>query len=224
MKISGKQITMARILCELNQKELADHLGIARKTIMRIENEQSPGSSKTIEKIRIFFENQNIVFQGEFGVNKVDRIIKRLKNLEGLKAFYNDVYETMRDAPQKLDINLYNGSPKRLIRWLGQEWYDQHAKRMVKIKDNFIFKGIVKEGEDFLVANQYAEYRWFPEDLFIAKTIYAYGTKLAYFDYRKDELDILIIDQPEFTDSFKILFSIAWDHVATKPAQTGPSS
>ena len=123
----------------------------------------------------------------------------------------------MKNAESQKEINLYNGSPKRLIKWLGQEWYDMHSNRMVKIKEKFTFKGIVKEGENLLVANKFAEYRWFPENLFIEKTIYTYGSKLAYFDYQGYNLDILIIDQAELTDSFKILFNIAWERVAVKP-------
>ena len=220
MKITGKQIAMARILLDLNQKDLADQLDIARKTIMRIENGQSPGSAKTADKIRTYFENHNIVFSGKHGVNKVDQQIKRLQGLEGLKAFYNDVYETIKNAQSPSTINLYNGSPKRLIKWLGEEWYEMHSNRMVEMKDKFTFNGIVKEGETLLVASKFAEYRWFPESLFIEKTIYAYDTKLAYFDYKTDSLNILIIDQAEFTESFNILFNIAWDQVATKPPKS----
>ena len=215
MKITGKQIAMARILLDLSKKDLADALGIARKTIMRIENGQSPGSTKTLETIQIFFENHDIVFKGEFGVNKIKQQITKLQGSEGIKAFYDDVYETVKQHGG--DMCLFNGVPKRLLKWVGQEWYDRHQERMINIKDRFDYRIIVEEGEDVFVAHQFAEYRWFPKDLFNRKTLHSYHTKLAFFDYEGDEVKILLIDQAEFAESFRVLFDIAWDRVAIKP-------
>lgn len=215
MNITPKQIAMARILLDLNQKDLADRLGMARKTIMRIENGQSPGSSTTLEKIKTYFENSGLEFIKPNGVRESTNKIVKLSGQDGIRAFFDGVYETAKEKSG--DICLFNGVPNLLTKWLGQDWYDSHAKRMSVFKHNFNFKIIVNEGEKNFIANEFAEYRWFPNHLFNEKTLYCHGTKLAFFDFEDDDLQIFVIDQPKFADSFRVLFNIAWDRVAIKP-------
>ena len=220
MRISGKQIAMARILLDLSQKELADKLGIARKTVMRIENGQSPGNSKTNESLRLFFENNGLEFFEGNGVRESTNIIQKLSGRAGIKAFFDMVYEAAKSGHN--DICLFNGVPERLMHWLGEEYYENHKNRMLKIQDQYKYKIIVKDNDFQFIANGFAEYRWFPEKLFNDKTLHSFGSKLAFFDFDNDDVKIMIIDQPVFAESFRILFNIAWNNVAVKPpTQTG---
>lgn len=215
MQITGKQIAMARILLDLSQKDLADKLGIARKTIMRIENEQSPGSTKTLDTIQTFFENKQLEFFESNGVRESTNPITKLSGKDGIRQFFDMVYEAAQN--DGADICLFNGMPARLIQWLGKEWYDNHIQRMNNIKNNYEYKIMVKHGDYELIGKQFAEYRWFPEKLFNEKTLHSFGSKIAFFDFDEGEVKIMIINQPVFAESFRILFNIAWEHVAIKP-------
>lgn len=225
MKISAKQIAMARILLDLNQKDLADKLGIARKTIMRIENEQSPGSAKTRETIQIFFENNGLEFLDNNGVRESTNIIQKLSGQEGIRAFYDMVYEAAKEGCD--EICLFNGVPERLMHLLGKEYYTNHIKRMSQIQNQYQYKyKIIIRNKDYqFIGNAFAEYRWFPAELYNNKTMQSFGSKLAFFDFDNDSVEILIIDQPIFAESFRILFNIAWERVAIKPPpNTGEQS
>jgi hypothetical protein len=112
------------------------------------------------------------------------------------------------------EICLFNGVPDALVRWLGQEFYATHAARMAKIKARFNFRVIIEEQDANLIGASFVRYRWFPRDLFRDRTIYVYGGKVGILSFRDDDVQVVVVDQPEFAESQRILFDIAWNTVA----------
>ena len=218
MKISGKQIAMARILVDLSQKELADKLGIARKTIMRIENGQSPGSTSTTEKIQLFFENNGLEFLNNDGVQRSSQPIRTLKGSEGLKTFLDEVYEYASENGGT--FYLHNAQPQYWYDHLSKEWYEYHAKRMTAIKEKIDFRIITEEGNTLFISSSFAEYRWFPKDLFADQPIYSYADKIAFTNFDDDNVVVSIFTNEKFAKGFQSLFNIAWDQVAIKIPKT----
>ena len=212
-----EQIRAARALLDWSQSDLADHSGLSQTGIARIENGTNQPNSRTLQKIEAAFESAQIEFLGSSGLRKKSGEIRVLRGQEGFRLFMDDVYEKARDIGG--EISLFNGIPKNFHKFLGKEWYENHSKRMSEIKDRFTFRIIVKEGEELLIANTFAEYRWFPEGLFREKTFYAYGNSLAFMSFTDDDVEIRILPQSEFADSFRVLFNIAWDHVALIPSK-----
>lgn len=92
-----------------------------------------------------------------------------------------------------------------------------HADRMDKISKDFDFKIIVQEGDQQFIARSFAQYRWFPKDRFNDRTLYCYGDKLAFLNFSKDDVKIMVMNQAEIASSFRELFKIAWDNVAILP-------
>ena len=213
MPITAKQIAMARILLDLSQKDLANKLGMARKTVMRLENNQSPGSTKTMDKIQTYFENNGLEFLTNNGVQESKEQVKILNGKEGLRALFDELYYTARDKGGTLC--LFNGMPSKLHEWLGDEWYKMHIARMEKIKNNFRYNIIVKKGEPSLPASNYATYKFFPEKLFNEKTIYVLGDAVFFRDQNDTSLKHIRLEQPEIANSIRILFDIAWHKAAT---------
>lgn len=222
MKISAKQIAMARILLDLNQKDLADKLGIARKTIMRIENEQSPGSAKTIETIQIFFENNGLIFSQGDGVRRLTNEIRTLKGKDGLKIFLDETYEYLKKYGGK--ACLHNAKPNYWYDWLGTKWYNDHVERMENIKNKIDFRITSEQQNNLFISQKFAEYRWFPEEYFSDQPIYSYNDIIAFVNF-EDELTISILKNEKFAKGFQALFNIAWERVAIKPPpNTGEQS
>ena len=216
MPITGKQIIMARVLLDLSQKDLADKLNITRKTIMRVENNQSPGSTRTMDKIQTYFENNGLEFIEGDGVKRQTGEIRTLQGTDGFKTLLDEVYEAAKDLGG--DICLYNAKPKNWIKWVGHEWYyNHHVPRMNKYKNKINFKTTVMEGDQNYIGNSFAEYRWFPAKLWNEHSFYAYGNKLAFMNFNNENVKILILDQKEFADGFRTLFNNAWDRIAIKP-------
>ncbi len=210
-----EQIRAARALLGWSQGDLAEKSGLSQTGIARIENGTNQPNSRTLQKINSAFENADIEFLGESGLRKKTGEIKVLRGQEGFRAFMDDVYEKASTIGG--EIALFNGIPALFYKFLGEEWYRNHSERMEEIKDNFTFKIIVREAEDLFIASSFAEYRWFPDRLFHEQTFYAYGNSLAFMSFTEDDVEIRILPQTEFADSFRVLFNIAWDHVAIVP-------
>ena len=212
-----EQIRAARALLDWSQSDLAEHSGLSQTGIARIENGTNQPNSRTLAKIEAAFEKADIEFLGTSGVRKMSGEIKVLRGREGFRSFMDDVYEKARDLGG--EISLFNGMPKLFNKLLGEDWYQMHARRMDEVKGNYNFRIMVKEGEELFIAGDFAQYRWFPGNLFREKTFYAYGNTLAFMSFSEDDVEIRMITQADFADSFRVLFNIAWDHVAMVPEQ-----
>jgi transcriptional regulator with XRE-family HTH domain len=213
------QIRAARALLDWSQADLADYAGLSQTGIARIENGTNKPNSSTLDKIKNAFDHADIEFIAESGVRKRTGEIRTYKGQDGFRTFMDDVYETAKTVGG--DICLFNGMPKYFHQYLGTDWYAQHAKRMNEIRDNYKLKITVKEGEDLLIASEFAEYRHFPANLFKEKTFYSYGEKLAIMSFDTESVTIKVLSEPEISASFQILFDIAWDNVAYKNKNTG---
>jgi DNA-binding XRE family transcriptional regulator len=64
------QIRAARAWIGLSQEELADEAGVARRTVIRLENSDEPRSERIMEKLRSALEKHGIefLFEGPHGV------------------------------------------------------------------------------------------------------------------------------------------------------------
>lgn len=218
MSITTAQIRGARGILDWSQADLSERTGISATSIGSIENGQSTPRASTLETIRRAFENGGIEFIGLDGVRLKQDNIKVFEGQEGIRAFFDDVYEQTKATGK--DICLFNGVPEKLIEWLGEEWYQKHAKRMGELETPFGCKIIVEQGETHFIANTFAEYRWFPSESFNQRTIYCYGNCIAFLNFKKNNVHIVSMDQADIVDSFRVLFDIAWDNVAAKPGES----
>ena len=209
-----EQIRAARALLGWSQHDLADKADLSQTGIARIENGTNQPNSKTITKIETAFDAADVEFLGSNGVQKRSDHIRTIKGSEGFKQLLDEVYEAVKNGDH--NVCLFNGVPPMFAKWLGEDWYAMHAKRMTDLKAGIVLKIIIEEGETNLIASNFAEYRWFTKSLFSDKTFYAYGDKLAFMHFKEDDLTIQIMDQHEFSESFRVLFNIAWEQVATE--------
>lgn len=217
MSITTAQIRGARGILNWSQQDLAQRTGISATSIGSIENGQTTPRSSTLETIKNTFERNGIEFLGLQGVRERDTTIQNYEGTPGIQAFFNDVYETAKTKGG--EICLFNGVPINLLHWLGHDFYKMHAERMDKIKDNFNFKIIIEDGDDAYIAGSFATYKWFPKNRFNEKTLYCFGDKLAFLDFTKDNVRILVMQQPDIASSFRELFKIAWENVAYVPQE-----
>ncbi len=216
MSITTAQIRGARGILSWSQQDLAQRTGISATSIGSIENNQTTPRASTLEIIRNTLERNGIEFLGLDGVRIRDTYMTTYEGGSGMKAFFDDVYETVKKSGG--EIALFNGVPNKLIEWLGNDFYKMHIARMDAMKKTFTFKIIIEEGDTNHIARSFAEYRWFPKDRFNEKTFYCYGDKLAFLNFYKDNVKIIVMQQDEIANSFKQLFDIAWDNVAMIPS------
>ena len=213
-----EQIRAGRALLDWSQSDLADHAGLSQTGIARIENGTNQPNTKTLQKILEAFDSSDIEFIGNSGVKKRTGEVKTLTGEKGFKAFMDDVYETLKNGGEMCVSNV---DEQNWIKWMGKEAYDAHSIRMHELGDQISSRILVKEGDTFFIASDFAHYKWFPEELFNEQSFYAYADKLALVNFEQDTVKIMILNQKEFSESFKVLFDIAWKTVAKDPLELG---
>ena len=211
--ITPTQMRAARAMLDVSQGHVADFLGIAANTLSKIESGQSDVSVSRNAEIQRFYEREGIAFVENEGVKWNTNQIITYEGQTGIREFFDDVYEEASDG---CEINLFNGVPHLLVKWLGEDFYKMHADRMAPLKNKIDFKIIVEDAVTNFIASGFAEYRWFPKEMFSDRTIYIYGGKVGFFTFTEDDVSIRVFDNAELATSMKVLFGIAWDKVAQK--------
>lgn len=211
--ITIRQIDAALGLLGLSRKEFAAEIGINTSTFNSYFTGKAAIPSSRLGEIQKWFEGAGIVFTEQGGVNPNTSDIVTFEGKHGFQAFMDDVYETARKHGG--DIYLFNSRPRLWHEWLGEDWYAMHSDRMKKLGERVNVRIIVEEGDDFLILSS-AKHKWFPKGLYKNKIFYVYGPKLAFLDFKDDAVRIIVIDQGEFADIFRVLYRVAWDYVATE--------
>lgn len=205
-----------------SQADLSERTGISATSIGSIENNQSTPRASTLSTIRKAFEDSGIEFLGLDGVRMKSEHLIKLSGSEGFSDFLDDVYFTAiangtAEAPCK--VYLSNVVHENWTKWMGEEKWKNHAQRMTKDKAVMDVRIIVKEGDWNFPASDYAEYKWFPEEVFNDKSFYSYHNKLAFLNFNDDDVEIIIIRHADFAEGYRNLFEMAWKHGAIDPHQ-----
>lgn len=213
--ITTAQIRGARGILNWSQGDLSDRTDISATSIGSIENGLTQARASTLEVIQTAFERAGIEFIGMDGVRKRNDFIWTHTGASGLRDFMDHVYETAKTYGG--EIVLFNAKPANWIKWLGEDWMTMHSKRMQDISSKITYRIATKEGEKQFISQNFAEYRWFPQDLLSDRAMYAYGDFLAFVNFEDTTVSVIVLKQAEFSHSFKVLFNIAWENVSTFP-------
>ena len=216
MSITTAQIRGARGILNWSQQDLAQRTGISATSIGSIENGQTTPRASTLETIRSTFERNGIEFLGLDGVKQQNDFIKTYTGTPGFRDFMDHLYETAKSYGG--EIVLFNANPINWYKWLGEEWFAAHSKRMQELGDKISMKITAKKGENLFISRDFAQYKWFPDELFSDRALYAYGDNLGFVNFDKNNVSVVVLKQADFSNAFRVLFNIAWENVATQPA------
>ena len=213
--ITTAQIRGARGILNWSQGDLSDRTDISATSIGSIENGLTQPRASTLEVIQTAFERAGIEFIGLDGVRKSNDSIKTHTGASGLSDFMDHLYEVAKTFGG--EIVLFNAKPSNWIKWLGDDWMVMHSKRMQTLEGKINYKIAIKEGEKQFISKDFAEYRWFPQNLLSDRAMYAYGNYLAFVNFEENAVSVVVLNQAEFSQAFRVLFNIAWENVATVP-------
>ena len=214
--LTPAQCRAARALLDWSQPDLAERCGMHVQTISAFENETGTPTKRTLSRITDTLEAGGIELMSDDGVKRKRDTITRYSDREGFEVFMHDVYETIKSEGGEVCVS--NVNETLYYDLLGAEFTDFHVARMnalIKERD-FNFKIIIKSDDDFTPASGYAEYRSIDKKFFGERCFYAYGEKLALISFSKDTHSIVVLNDKEFTDSYRIIFNIMWEKVGQK--------
>jgi len=215
MTITMAQIRCARGLLDWSQAELSRRTDISTTSIGNIESGNTQARESTLQVIRNVFERAGIDFIGMDGVRLQTEFMRSYSGTQGFKDFLDNLYETVKNTGG--DVLLFNAFPENWIKWLGEEWFSMHSKRMADLGGKIRMKITSRPGETKFISKDFAEYRWFPEDLFSKRCLYVYAENLAFVNFDDNNVSVVVLEQSDFAKAFGVLFNIAWDKVAVVP-------
>lgn len=213
MSITTAQIRGARGLLNWSQSELSERTGISGTSIGAIENGTTQPRESTLNAIQKSFEDAGIEFIGSEGIRKKSLHVDILKDTEGFKKFSKQVHEAVQTDNREV-LQAYVDDSK-FAEWLGDEAVS-HVE-VIQSSPNKKFKILQKEGDAYFPAKSYAEYRWIPEEQFLAVPFMVFGDKFAIILYEPDPT-IIVMNYPVLAEAYRLQFSIIWEQAIQPPA------
>lgn len=208
MTITAAQIRGARGVLNWTQGDLAERTEISATSIGSIENGSTQPRESTLALIQKAFEDGGIEFTGKDGVRRRSSEIKVYTGKVSFWSFYDDIYETVKNTDGEILVS--NVDERDFEKWLGEK-KTEHFNRMKTLKGKISYKILVREGDTFFFASDYAEYRWISKEYFSSVPFYVYGNKLAMLLFG-DEPTVIVIDYPAVAAAYRSQFEALWDH------------
>ena len=208
MSITNRQISAATSLLGLYTKQISEYTGISERQLSAYNTGKSNLSQDNINKLTQFFDNRGLIFTAQGGVDfRPPEVVRVLSGQDGFRALMDDVYRTATNEGGRIEI--LNGSPSLFTQHLGAEWYEMHAKRMLKTKNNIQFRIVAKKGET-PIASAFAQYRWMNEGEFYNQSVYIYGNAVAFIAFEDPAVSIEIIKRDAMVKTFHAIFDLVW--------------
>lgn len=216
MGISTAQIRGARGILNWSQTDLAERTGISATSIGSIENGQTNPRSSTLQLIQKAFEDGGVVFIGREGVRLKTGEVKIFSGRSGYLDFFEEVYDTLSKNPGEVLVS--NVDERNFVKWHG-DLGSYHLERMGSIK-NISYRIMLKEGDNYFPASEYAKYRWLPKAQFSSVPFYVFGKKLAIMLF-DNEPTIILLDYPSVANAYRIQFEAMWSQSMEPQAISG---
>lgn len=206
--MTPEQLRMARAKLDLSQDMVAEHTGIAQKTLARAEGGKTDTSHEILSRLQSFYEDRGLEFTENNGVREKPFGNRIYKGKAGFRDFYEYHWGIIRRFGGELW--LYNGVSKLIIDALGADYIEMHKARMSEIKHRIQYRVIVEEGDATFFGSDYAHYRWISKETFNDKTIFVFGPCVAFVTF-DGNLTVTVIEQKDIADTLRNLMKNSWD-------------
>jgi transcriptional regulator with XRE-family HTH domain len=211
MSITTAQIRGARGILNWSQADLAERTGISATSIGSIENGVSTPRANTLTLIQKAFEGAGIEFIGMDGVKMRSGNIRVFRGQQGLVEFFENVYDELRNSQEEVLVS--NVDERMFVKAMGEQT-GMHLDRMSALK-KVRYKILIREGDTYMPAASYAEYRWISKELFASVPFYVYSDKLAIILF-DPELTVIALEYAAIATAYKAQFLDMWNRA--KPA------
>jgi DNA-binding XRE family transcriptional regulator len=210
--ITGRQIRAARALLEWDAEDLAKKAELSRDTIFNIENGKVQARGTSAEKIVTAFDENGVEFLDNTGVRIKHHGVEILTGANGLRQFFDNVYDYMRKHGGTI-VQL-GVDESQFVAIAGQEFSEAYKKRMVALvqeRKDIKVQAIISEGDTNLEYSDYNEYRWISKDVFAPVPFYIYGETLAIMDFQTVPKPTIIVHKfPAITQAYRKQFDVFW--------------
>ena len=214
MLITTDQIRAARAMLNWNQAELARRAGLARATIVNIENGKQLPEMKTVQIIAETFDAAGVEFSAHEGVGRKHEDVKIYRGNFEFCDFFDEVCHFSQTKGGTIFVS--NVDERQWLKNQGDYFGGGYVQKMEKAKKNHDFRIMTKENDFFMPASSYAQYRWVPEKDFAAIPFHVYDDRLSIFLFLDEPIIISLRDQTA-ADIFREKFLQQWKNTIKPP-------
>lgn len=179
-----------------------------------IESGQNVGSVATLTTIYTAFVAAGVEFLPDGGIRPTHGRVRIMEGHEGIKAFFDVVYETCLAEPAT-EIIQANVDERLFGKWLAS-YSPVHRDRMAKLKIPPV-KALLRKGDTDVTASAYAHYRWMDEKYFGGVCLYEFGRFTGLIEMNDEICTITVIENDVLASSMQRLLELAWDKADETP-------
>jgi len=208
--VGARQMKAARALMDWSQEALAEASGISIATIRKLEIGFVSPRGKTMSAVRRAFEDAGLEFIEPDGVRRKPEGVTVYQGPDGLMAFFDDVYETMKKHGGEI-VTLYE-SEKPFSKVLSAADDKRHLERMDALKSVISFKCILKEPSAKCDCATYCSYRHLSKHYVNSVPFYVYEDKFASILFDADPSPkVIVIRSSQMAEAYRQQFHSMWD-------------
>ncbi len=201
--ITPKQIRAARNFLGIDQKTLADAVGVSKMNISDIENEKGKPRASTLNTIELYFQTCGIRLTEAGGIEPAQNFVTIYEGENCYSDLLLDIHATLKRTKGRM---LCSGSDERRS---SDEVIDQLRKMR---SDGITMRSLIEKNNTYIMG-KVEEYRWMPEGLFVdgdVKVIYA--DRVAYLVSWAGTPRVIAIQDKTIAEEAKRNFDFIWSH------------
>ena len=211
--LSAAQVRMARALLDVSREDVEAATGLAKQTLLRIENNVVKPRDETLKILIGYFEGMGIQFDRNDSVSRCETNIRRFSGQYAITDLLEDVYETVRDG----GTICISSCDEEMVEKYYSVRGERHSVRMARIADKVSCRALLKEGDFNYPYTSYVEYKWLPKEHFKPNTFYLYNNKLGLIEYKGSVCEVTIIESAQLASAFRDFFEIVWAQCSPPP-------
>jgi transcriptional regulator with XRE-family HTH domain len=200
--ITPAQIRAVRSFLGFSQKELAKKLSVSSSTITNWERDSYPIPINKMHSIFALLQEYEIQLIEDRGFEKKSNEIKVFSGQEGLKLFFDDLYNRLLSKSASevcvfgVDISTFR---EKL------DFADLHIKRMTELNPEI--RAIIQTSSKGNLTS-YAKYLAIPDKYFSPYPIYVFDNRIGILSW--DPLEIIVHDNEKLAEAMKKIFNLVW--------------
>lgn len=204
--ITSKQIRAGRALLGWNQATLSAHSGVKVPTITSFEKDKRKIRDDNRNDLVHAMEHAGVEFLGAEGVRLRSSTVNTFSGpnaMENYFAHFARVYNEEKGG----DVFVNHANERGYTEHLPKKFYAAYQEYMRQNKHPGLFHIIIKRGDDYMPASDYAEYRWTDEPQEIPFLVFRDYMSIVIFS--ADPI-VFFIKNKAAAELYKSYFKASW--------------
>ena len=210
MTITGNQIGAAMRLLQLTNQDVMSGADVSVVTMTRVLKGDMVKET-TRKQVVDFLRQSGIDFLEHEGVRKRPRTsIMQYEGNDGFISFMKDVISTVSENGAEVCVS---GVNERLFADAIGDYIEEYLAEITKATkmSGAKFNVIIKEGDIYNPASDYAKYREVASEFFQPSPSYIYGDKTAMIVFKDSGIFVCVVQSREIAAAQRAQFKMIWD-------------